>query len=213
MPAACQSSPLSAGEQRPAAASQPAEPGGDMAGGGGRRGVSLPQVGVPLKPDARLPRSHPPHPALVPRAHIPGGHPAAHRPSGLGGWVRRPRRGGGGGGQGPWGSWGRHGTPDGYMTPGVIGPCGSWGDAGPLGDVGGAWDPRGVGTHPRVCRGSAAPQGYRSLGFVNGGTGPWGSQGDTGLLGVQDPRAWEGWGVSRGAGGDTGAAQRGRDQR
>ncbi|XP_064030711.1 growth factor receptor-bound protein 7 isoform X2 [Pogoniulus pusillus] len=54
-------------------------------------GSGLEEDNSPLQPARRLPqlpaqRRHPPHPALVPWPPLPGGHPAADRPPGLGGW-------------------------------------------------------------------------------------------------------------------------------
>ncbi|XP_021233836.1 growth factor receptor-bound protein 7 isoform X9 [Numida meleagris] len=62
--------------------------GADSGAGGG---AGLEEDDAPVQPACRLPelpaqRRHPPHPALVPRAHLTGGHPAAHRPPGAGGW-------------------------------------------------------------------------------------------------------------------------------
>lgn len=111
LPAACQTSPLSAGEQSPPRASE---------WGWGARN---PPAGGPcltggshLMPLSR-PRSHPPHPALVPRAHLAGGHPAAHRPPGAGGWVRT---GGALGVLGGYGTPGAHAAPEGYRVPKLV---------------------------------------------------------------------------------------------
>ncbi|XP_067168168.1 growth factor receptor-bound protein 7 isoform X2 [Apteryx mantelli] len=107
--------PAGAGPAQPAPLDRPHAPAervGQRAGGHGLLGVHgpgdrEPQRGAdgrpgggagleeeddaPVQPAGRLPelpaqRRHPPHPALVPRAHLPRGHPAAHRPAGPGGW-------------------------------------------------------------------------------------------------------------------------------
>lgn len=147
-----------------------------------RRGLSaqrgaLPGQGVPPLPksDTPSPRSHPPHPALVPRAHLPGGHPAAHGPSGLGGRVRDP----GVGGRGPWGPWGLRG---GSGAQGFQGPAPPGGIQDTCGGEGG--DARGVVT-PRMLRGLGDAEiprdagGYRATprSFI---AGLWDPMGDTG---------------------------------
>lgn len=112
LPAACQTSPLSAGEQRPPRASEWGRGHGTPPAGG----PCLMGGGSHLTPLSR-PRSHPPHPALVPRAHLAGGHPAAHRPPGAGGWVRT---GGALGVSGGYGTPGAHAASEGYRVPRLI---------------------------------------------------------------------------------------------
>uniref|UniRef100_A0A803XKN9 Growth factor receptor bound protein 7 n=1 Tax=Meleagris gallopavo TaxID=9103 RepID=A0A803XKN9_MELGA len=120
----------------------------------------LPRVGGgPLLMTLSSPCSHPPHPAMVPRAHLAGGHPAAHRPSGAGGWVRNR-----GVVEGFRDSWGAHGRWE------------SWGPTvhkGLIGGTGRSWSPGDGGDRIARWRGTLgshmAPRGF-------GVTLLWGSQ-------------------------------------